>query len=391
MNTNTDSNTNTPLFVLGRRGFLITAVAGVGATLSALPLAGSAAAAQAVPQSQKGRGCPPILTAKRILGSGNDKLEVSALSFGCMGIHSGRGPAPDRPAMLKLIRQAVERGITFLDTAEGYGPFVNEELLGEAVAPFRKELVISTKFSGDFRSGKMVRDNRPERIRSACEASLKRLKTDVIDIYYMHRVDKKTPVEDVAGAVGELIRQGKVRHFGLSEVGAGTIRKAHAVTPVTAIQSEYSLMFRKPETEVFSTLEELGIGFVAYSPLGRGFLGGGLTEYTKFDPQKDIRGVWPRFTPEALRANTRLLEVLNEFGKTRGMTSAQIAMSWMLTKYPFVVPLFGTTKLSHLEEDARTADFTLSMAERKEIEDKIEAIGIVGDRYDAANQSSVEY
>ena len=377
---------------LNRRNFLFAAaLTGAGATLSTLPLVAKAAEVQDKPQPHnKGEG-GPMLTTKRILGSGNHQLEVSALSYGCMGIHSGRGPAPERPAMLRLIRQAVERGITFLDTAEGYGPFINEELLGEAVAPFRKEVIISTKFSGDFSTGRMVRDNSPSRIQRACEASLKRLKTDVIDIYYMHRMDKKTPIEDVAGAVGDLIRQGKVRHFGLSEVAADTIRKAHAITPVTAIQSDYSLMFRKPETEVFPTIQELGIGYVAYSPIGRGFLGGGLTEYTKFDPKNDIRGAWPRFTPEALRANTRFLEVLNEFGKTRGMTSAQIAIAWILAKYPFIVPLFGTTKLSHLEEDIRSADFSLSAADIKELEEKTGEIPIIGERYDAANQSSAEY
>lgn len=331
-----------------------------------------------------------ILTKKRTLGSGRAALTVSALSLGCMGMQSGRGIVPDEKAMEKLIRQAYERGCNFLDTAEGYSAGRNEELLGRAIAPIRDKIIISTKFTVDLTKNPPINDNRPERIKAACEASLRRLKTDYIDLYHQHRIDRSVPIEDVAGAVAELIKEGKVRYFGLSEVAADTIRRAHKVYPVTTVQSEYHLMFRKPETEVFATLRELGIGFTAYSPINRGFLGGVLTEYADMNTN-DIRGAWPRFTPEALRANTRILQVLNEFGKTRGMTSAQIAMAWMMDKHPFIVPLFGTTKLSHLEEDLRTADFTLTPEDINELEAKVSEFPIMGDRYDAEQQARVEY
>jgi aryl-alcohol dehydrogenase-like predicted oxidoreductase len=305
-------------------------------------------------------------------------------------MQSGRGIVPDEKAMEKLIRQAYERGCNFLDTAEGYSAGRNEELLGRTIAPIRDKIIISTKFTVDLTKNPPINDNRPERIKAACEASLRRLKTDYIDLYHQHRIDRSVPIEDVAGAVAELIKEGKVRYFGLSEVAADTIRRAHKVYPVTTVQSEYHLMFRKPETEVFATLRELGIGFTAYSPINRGFLGGVLTEYADMNTN-DIRGTWPRFTPEALRANTRILQVLNEFGKTRGMTSAQIAMAWMMDKHPFIVPLFGTTKLSHLEEDLRTADFTLTSEDINELEAKVSEFPIMGDRYDAEQQARVEY
>jgi aryl-alcohol dehydrogenase-like predicted oxidoreductase len=375
-----------------RRDFLKSAAtAGVGAVLfgSSTGLAQTAGNPNAPAGSTGGDGV--ILSQKRSLGSKNNPLVVSAISLGCMGMHVGRGVPPKRQAMLKLIRQAVERGVDFFDTAEGYGPFLNEELVGEALAPFKNKVVISTKFSAEFENGRFVRrNNSPERIRKACEASLGRLKVDAIDLYYQHRIDRSVPIEDVAGAVSDLIKQGKVKHFGLSEVSAETIRRAHAVCPVTAIQSEYSLMFRVPETLVFPTLEELGIGFVPYSPIGRGFLGGTINEYSKLN-DNDVRGSWPRFTPEAIRANTALVEVLNEFGRTRGMTTAQVSLAWMLAKHPYIVPLPGTTKLSHLEEDLRAADFTLTPEEIREIESKTSAIAIVGNRYDQANQSGVEY
>lgn len=331
-----------------------------------------------------------ILTKKRTLGQGKAGITVSALSLGCMGMHAGRGIVPNEKMMEQLIRQAYDRGCNFFDTAEGYSAGKNEELLGRAIAPIRKKIIIGTKFTVDLTKNPPVNDNRPERIKAACEASLRRLKTDYIDLYHQHRIDRSVPIEDVAGAVADLIKEGKVRYFGLSEVGAETIRRAHKVQPVTTVQSEYHLMFRKPETEVFSTLQELGIGFTAYSPINRGFLGGTLTEYADMNTN-DIRGVWPRFTPEALRQNTRILQVLNEFGKTRGMTSAQIAMAWMLDKYPFIVPLFGTTKLSHLEEDLRAADFTLTANEIAELEAKVAEFPIVGARYDATQQERVEY
>jgi aryl-alcohol dehydrogenase-like predicted oxidoreductase len=305
-------------------------------------------------------------------------------------MQGGRGVVPDEKMMERLILQAYERGCNFFDTAEGYSAGRNEELLGRAIGPIRKNVIISTKFTLDLTSNPPKNDNRPERIKAACEGSLRRLKTDYIDLYHQHRIDRSVPIEDVAGAVADLIREGKVRYFGLSEVSAETIRRAHKVQPVTTVQSEYHLMFRKAETEVFNTLQELGIGFTAYSPTNRGFLGGSLTEYSDMKTN-DIRGAWPPFTPEALRANTRILQVLNEFGKTRGMTSAQIAMAWMMYKHSFLVPLFGTTKLSHLEEDLRTADFTLSPNEIRELEAKVTAIPVTGVRYDAEQQARVEY
>ena len=292
--------------------------------------------------------------------------------------------------MERLIQQAYDRGCTFFDTAEVYANGRNEELLGRAVASFRDKVIIGTKFMRRPAEEPADNDSRPERIKAACEGSLRRLKTDVIDLYHQHRIDRSVPIEAVAGAVADLIKEGKVRRFALSEVGADTIRRAHRVCPVTAVQSEYHLMFRKPETEVFSTMQELGISLVAYSPLNRGFLGGTLTEYADMN-SNDVRGAWPRFTREALRANARIVEVLNEFGKTRGMTSSQIALAWMLSKHPFIVPLFGTTKLSHLEEDLRAADFTLSADDITELETKVSAFPVVGERYDALQQSRVEY
>jgi aryl-alcohol dehydrogenase-like predicted oxidoreductase len=334
-------------------------------------------------------GCT-LLTKKRTLGSGKAALTVPALALGCMGMQSGRGIVPNEKSMEKLIRQAYERGCNFFDTAEGYSAGKNEELLGRAIAPIRDKVIIGTKFTVDLTKSPPVNDNRPERIKAACEASLKRLKTDYIDLYHQHRIDRSVPIEDVAGAVADLIKEGKVRHFGLSEVSAQTIRRAHKIQPVTTVQSEYHLMFRKPETEVFDTLKELGIGFTAYSPTNRGFLGGSLTEYADMNTN-DIRGAWPPFTPEALRANTRILQVLNEFGKTRGMTSAQIAMAWMMSKHAFIVPLFGTTKLSHLEEDLRTADFTLTPEEITDLEAKLAVYPAMGKRYDVVQQARVEY
>ncbi|MBC3539092.1 aldo/keto reductase [Rufibacter sediminis] len=369
-----------------RRDFLKAAtLLGIGA-LAAGPVNSYATASR---DMEKKRGLGTILTKKRTLGSKKNPLEVSAIQLGCMGMHTGRGTHPDHKSMVKLIRDAAERGCNFFDTAEVYGPYVNEELVGEALAPIRNKVAISTKFGFDI-EGKNGLNSRPEHIRKVVDQSLKRLKTDRIDLFYQHRVDPNVPIEEVAGAVKDLIKAGKVLHFGLSEAKAETIRKAHAVCPVTAVQSEYSFMTRLPENFIFSTLQELEIGFVAYSPLCRGLLGGNLTEYSDLKTN-DIRGAWPRFQPEALRSNIRIVEALNEFGKTRGMTSSQICLSCMLSKYPFIVPLPGTTKLSHLEEDLRAADFVLTAAEIKEIEGKIEKIGVVGDRYDALQQSRVEY
>lgn len=375
---------------MNKREFLkSTVLAGVGSIAMGNTVSAAVANTSAGESASKNAE-GTILTKKRTLGSGRAALTVSALSLGCMGMQSGRGIVPDEKAMEKLIGQACERGCNFLDTAEGYSAGRNEELLGRAIAPIRDKIIISTKFTVDLTKNPPINDNRPERIKAACEASLRRLKTDYIDLYHQHRIDRSVPIEDVAGAVAELIKEGKVRYFGLSEVAADTIRRAHKVYPVTTVQSEYHLMFRKPETEVFATLRELGIGFTAYSPINRGFLGGVLTEYADMNTN-DIRETWPRFTPEALRANTRILQVLNEFGKTRGMTSAQIAMAWMMDKHPFIVPLFGTTKLSHLEEDLRTADFTLTSEDINELEAKVSEFPIMGDRYDAEQQARVEY
>ena len=350
----------------------------------------SAAATNASATQAPSSNSPTLLSTQRSLGRGDAAVTVSALSLGCMGMHDGRGRAPDEALMERLIRQAYDRGCTFFDTAEGYASGRNEELLGRAIAPFRDGVIIGTKFTVDLTKTPPINDNRPERIKAACEGSLRRLKTDVIDLYHQHRIDRSVPIEDVAGAVADLIKEGKVRRFALSEVGADTIRRAHRVCPVTAVQSEYHLMFRKPETEVFSTLQELGVSLVAYSPLNRGFLDGTLTEYADMNTN-DIRGSWPRFTREALRASARIVEVLNEFGKTRDMTSSQIALAWMMSKHPFIVPLFGTTKLSHLEEDLRAADFTLSAADITELEAKVSAFPVMGERYDALQQSRVEY
>jgi aryl-alcohol dehydrogenase-like predicted oxidoreductase len=378
-----NQNTN-PLL---RRNFLKAVSAlGLGTAVSPMLMSYGAVADK---KSSGNKNIGTILTKKRTLGSKKNHLVVSAIQLGCMGMHTGRGIHPDHKSMVKLIRDAAERGCNFFDTAEVYGPYVNEELVGEALAPIRNNVAISTKFGFKI-GGAGGLDSSPENIRKVVDKSLKRLKTDRIDLFYQHRVDPAVPIEDVAGTVKDLIKAGKVLHFGLSEAKAETIRRAHAVCPVTAVQSEYSFMTRLPESFIFSTLQELEIGFVAYSPLCRGLLGGNLTEYSDLKTN-DIRGAWPRFQPEALRANIRIVEALNEFGKTRGMTSSQICLAWMLSKYPFIVPLPGTTKLSHLEEDLRAADFVLSPAEIKEIESKIEKIGVVGDRYDALQQSRVEY
>src|SRR6184192_4710176 len=306
---------------------------------------------------------------KRKLGKSN--LEVSAIGLGCMGMSFGYGPAKDKNEMMSLIRAAVERGITFFDTAEVYGPFTNEELVGEALAPFREQVVIATKFgfkpasTGDARWSEL--DSRPEHIKEVADASLKRLRTDVIDLFYQHRVDPGVPIEDVAGAVKELIREGKVKHFGLSEPGMQTIRRAHAVQPVTAVQNEYSLWWRKPEHEVLPTLEELGIGFVPYSPLGRGFLTGKMNENTRFD-STDFRNTLPRFTPEARKANEALVHLLVEIAKRKQATAAQIALAWLLAQKPWVVPIPGTTKLKRLEENIGATEIELTQDDLREIE-----------------------
>jgi aryl-alcohol dehydrogenase-like predicted oxidoreductase len=319
---------------------------------------------------------------------GNSKLEVSALGLGCMGMSFGYGPAADKNDMIALIRSAVEQGITFFDTAEVYGPFVNEELVGEALAPFRDKVVIATKFGFDIQGGKMVGVNsHPENIRKAVEGSLKRLQVDSIDLLYQHRVDPKVPIEDVAETVGDLIREGKVKHFGLSEAGASTIRRANAVHPVTALQSEYSLWTRQHELEVIPTIEELGIGLVAFSPLGKGFLAGKIDEKTKF-ADGDIRNILPRFTEDARKANQELIDLLNKFAETRKATSAQIALAWVLAQKPWIVPIPGTTKLHRLKENIGALSIELTKDELREIETASEQIKVMGTRYTEAMEKS---
>lgn len=313
---------------------------------------------------------------------GNAGLSVSVLGLGCMGLSFGYGPATDKQQAISLIRGAVERGVTLFDTAEVYGPFTNEELLGEALAPVRDSVVIATKFGFELPQpdGKQVINSRPELIRKAVEGSLKRLNIETIDLLYQHRVDPNVPIEDVAGTVKELIQQGKVKHFGLSEAGAQTIRRAHAVQPVTALQSEYSLWWREPELEILPTLEELGIGFVPFSPLGKGFLTGAITENTTFD-SNDFRNIVPRFSVEARKANQNLVEVLGHIARQKQATPAQIALAWLLAQKPWIVPIPGTTKIHRLEENLAATDLTLSPTELKAIESALSAIEVQGARY----------
>jgi aryl-alcohol dehydrogenase-like predicted oxidoreductase len=315
---------------------------------------------------------------------GNSNLEVSAIGLGCMGMSFSYGPPKDKKEMTSLLRAAVERGITFFDTAEVYGPFTNEELVGEALSPLRDQVVIATKFgfklNPDGSPGWQGLDSRPEHIKQAVEGSLKRLKVDVIDLLYQHRVDPEVPIEDVAGAVKDLVQQGKVKHFGLSEAGVQTIRRAHAVQPLTALQNEYSLWWRRPEAEVLPTLEELGIGFVPYSPLGKGFLTGKIDETVTFD-SSDFRSTLPRFTPEARKANQALVDLLGSIAKTKKATPAQIALAWLLAQKPWMVPIPGTTKLHRLEENIGAVSVDLTPDDLRDIETAASKITVQGDRY----------
>jgi aryl-alcohol dehydrogenase-like predicted oxidoreductase len=317
---------------------------------------------------------------KRKLGKSN--LEVSAIGLGCMGMSFGYGPPADKQEMISLIRAAVDRGVTFFDTAEIYGPFTNEELVGEALAPMRERVVIATKFGFKFgpKGEQIGLDSRPDHIKEVAEASLKRLRTDVIDLFYQHRVDPDVPIEDVARAVKELIQEGKVKHFGLSEAGVQTIRSAHAVQPVTAVQSEYSLWWREPEEKILPTLEELGIGFVPFSPLGRGFLTGKMNEKTTFD-STDFRNTLPRFSPEARKANQAFVDLLGEIAKRKKATPAQIALAWLLAQNPWIVPIPGTTKLHRLEENIGAAAIELTPDDLREIENAASEIKVQGARY----------
>lgn len=324
---------------------------------------------------------------KRLLGQSG--LEVSAIGLGCMGMSYGYGPALDKTRAIALIRSAYERGVTFFDTAEAYGPFTNESLLGEALAPFREHVVIASKFG--FKNGDVAQglDSRPENIRAVAEASLKRLNTDCIDLFYQHRVDTDVPVEDVAGTVKQLIREGKVKHFGLSEAGAQTIRRAHAIQPVAALQSEYSLWWREPEKEILPLLAELGIGFVPFSPLGKGFLTGSIDAGTSFAAD-DFRQIVPRFSEENRRANAQLVQVLGQIAEGMHATRAQIAIAWLLAQQPWIVPIPGTTKLHRLEENTGAANFELSAQDLANIESALQQIQIVGERYPAHLQQRVD-
>jgi aryl-alcohol dehydrogenase-like predicted oxidoreductase len=325
---------------------------------------------------------------KRSLGK--NALEVSAIGLGCMGLSYGYGPATDTREAIKLIRSAFELGVTFFDTAEAYGPYKNEELLGEALSPLRDKVIIATKFGFEFNAegGQSGMNSRPEHIREVAEAALKRLKTDVIDLFYQHRVDPNVPIEDVAGTVKELIEEGKVKHFGLSEAGAQTIRRAHAVQPVAALQSEYSLWWREPEAQIIPTLEELGIGFVPFSPLGKGFLTGAISENTTFD-SKDFRNVVPRFTPEARKANQAVVDLLNEIAAAKNATAAQIALAWLLAQKPWIVPIPGTTKLHRLEENVAAAAVELRPDDLNKIDEAVSKITVEGDRYPPHLQARV--
>lgn len=376
---------------ISRRGFLRTAAA-VGAALAIQPAMERVKAADlamdgAGALSMKKDGMP-----HRMLGTGKAAFEVSALGFGVMGMTYNRSQHPDKKQCIRLLHEAVERGVTLFDTAVIYGPLTNESLAGEALAEFRGKISVTTKFGHEVIDGKGTgrQDSSRKTVRRYCEDSLRRLKLEALPMFYQHRADPGTPAEEVAHTIAELMREGKVLHWGMCEVSADTIRRAHAVCPLTAIQSEYHLMHRDVETNgVLDICREQGIGFVPYSPINRGFLGGCINEYTVFDPTNDNRQTLPRFQPEAMRANMRIVNVLQQFGRTRGMTSAQVALGWLLQKAPWVVPIPGTTKLSHLEENLRTLDFNLDAGEWRELEAAVAAVAVVGDRYNAEQQRQV--
>ena len=362
----------------------------LGGALASLPASRASKPDALATDERSARGLA-TLAKHRTLGAGKSSLTVAPLGLGCMGMSYHRGRVPDRKVAIALIRGAVEHGVTLFDTAEVYGPFINEELVGEALAPMRKSVFISTKFGFNIQDGRMAGLNsRPEQIRLAVERSLKRLNTDYLDLLYQHRVDPAVPIEDVAGTVKELINAGKVRRFGLSEANAETIRRAHAVQPLTVVQSEYSLMWRTPEERVLPTLEELGIGFIPYSPLCRGYLTGTLNEQTKFHAANDNRAGLPRYTPEAMKLNWPIVAALIDFGQPRGLTAAQVALAWLLAQKNWIVPIPGTTKLAHLRENLTTADLQLPPEELRELGDAIARIKIHGDRYTAEEQRRVQ-
>ena len=359
-----------------RRGFLKS-----GATLSAALLAVPTFAATNTKANGEQAQRSSTALKERTLGSGKWAIKVSSLGLGCMGMSYHRSFVPDRKFMIDLLRKAPDLGVTFFDTAEAYGPLINEVLVGEAIAPFRKEIILATKFG--FKEGKpsLGLDSRPERIKQVVDHSLKSLRTDYIDLLYQHRVDPNVPIEEVAGTVQQLIKAGKVKYFGLSEANSENIRKAHAVQPVTALQSEYSLMTRRPEEDVIKVCEELGIGFVPYSPLSRGMLSGYLNERTKYNPNNDNRQSLPRYQKDAVIANWPLIETLKEFGDQRGLTAAQVALAWLLAQKPFIVPIPGTTKLAHLQENLGAIDFQFEAGELQSLTAEINKIKIVGERY----------
>lgn len=372
----------------GRRNFIkLAALSGMGLCL------GKASAGEEK-EGAGNLGMAASVEKSRTLGSGKAAMKVSALGFGCMGLNHHRSRHPDRKTCIRLVHEAIGRGVNLFDTAESYGYHKNELLVGEALKGYSGRVFVSSKFGHKFVNGVQIKtkeDSSPANIRRVCENSLRNLGVETLGIFYQHRADPNTPVEVVAETVGELIKEGKVLHFGLCEVNADTIRRAHAVCPVTAIQSEYHLMHRTVEENgVLDLCEELGIGFVPYSPLNRGFLGGLINEYTRFDADNDNRHTLPRFQPDAIRANLRIVEVLNAFGRTRGITPAQIALAWLINKKPFIVPIPGTTKLSHLEENLRAADIAFSADEMKELEVAVSAIPVVGSRYDALQESKIQ-
>lgn len=359
-------------------------VAAAGKTISGK----SATSAMTIPE-----GMAAVRT-HRVLGSGNAAFTVSAMGFGCMGLNHHRSQSPDEKACIRLVHEAIERGVTLFDTAESYGYHKNEILMGKALEGYADRVFVSSKFGHKYVNGVQIRteeDSTPANIRRVCENSLRNLRVETLGMFYQHRIDPNTPIELVAETVGELIKEGKILHWGMCEVNTETIRRAHKVCPVTAIQSEYHLMHRAVEENgVLALCEELGIGFVPYSPLNRGFLGGMINEYTQFDATNDNRQTLPRFQPEAIRANTRIVEVLNAFGRTRGMTPAQVTLAWLMNNKEFIVPIPGTTKLSHLEENLRACDIVLTAGEMAELENKVSAIPIVGSRYDALQESKIQ-
>ena len=384
---------------MSRRSFfkrmgLVGAAVCLTPTFDKISAAESAIAGKSVSEAMNTPSGMATVRTQRTLGSGKASFTVSAMGYGCMGLNHNRSQYPSKEKEIALVRKAVERGVTLFDTAESYGYHVNEKLVGEALKGYTDRVFVSSKFGHKFVNGVQVKteeDSTPANIRRVCENSLRNLGVETLGMFYQHRADPNTPIEVVAETIADLIKEGKILHWGMCEVNADTIRRAHKVCPVTAIQSEYHFMHRTVEENgVLALCEELGIGFVPYSPLNRGFLGGMINEYTQFDTSNDNRQTLPRFQPDAIRANYRIVEVLNAFGRTRGITPAQVALAWLMNKRPFIVPIPGTTKLSHLEENLRAADIRFTAEEMREIEDAVAAIPVVGSRYDALQESKIQ-